>query len=83
MQSWFKLNPGHMQIKDESKGEQGWFLLNVTCHDDQTYIGLINHTSTTLERRVIVSARSLERTKPFTAQAAHNTGINETRRWVV
>lgn len=47
-----------MQVKAGSKGQQGWFLLNVTCHGDQAYIGLIEHTSTALGRSVIVPARS-------------------------
>lgn len=72
-----------MQIKDGPKGQQGWFLLNVTCHGDQAYIGLIEHASTTLERRVVVPARSLVRTKPCTTEAAHSRAVNETRRWVV
>jgi len=69
-----------VQKKDGSKGQQGWFLLNVTCHGDQAYVGLIEHTSTILERRVIVLARPLVMTKPCTAQAACNRAVNEARR---
>lgn len=70
-------------MKDGSKGQQSWFLLSVMRHGDQAYIGLIEHTPTALERRVIVPARSLARTKPCTTQAAHSRAVNETRRWVV
>lgn len=36
-----------MKRKDGSKGQKGWFLLNVTCHGEQAHIGLVDHTSTT------------------------------------
>lgn len=36
-----------MQIKDVSKGQKGWFLLNVTCYGGQAHTGLTDHTSTT------------------------------------